>query len=279
MRNRVRAHKARRRFGQNFLVDRRIVADLLAAIDLRPGDRVVEIGPGLGALTEPMLEQLETLDAIEIDRDLVAELAARFHSHRLRIHQGDALRFEFCSLGTGLRVVGNLPYNISSPLLFHLAEAAECLRDCHLMLQREVVDRIVAEPGGKQYGRLSVMLQYRFRAARLLRIPAGAFRPVPKVESAFLRLVPHRPPALQVADQRVFAAVVAKAFNQRRKTLRNALRELITADEISALKIEPGTRAETLPIEAFVRLADYIFAQQTGSQGSPRLEQSAGAAG
>ena len=221
---------------------------------------MVEIGPGLGALTEPLLERVEALDVVEIDRDLAAALAIRFPPERLRIHQADALAFDFCALGPELRVVGNLPYNISSPLLFHLAAMTGCLRDCHFMLQREVVERIVAEPGGRVYGRLSVMLQYRFRAQRLLRVPAGAFRPAPKVESAFLRLVPHRPLPVAARDERVLAEVVARSFGQRRKTLRNALRELLEADELAALGVDPGRRAETLPVEAFVRIADRVAA-------------------
>ncbi len=253
-------HRARRRFGQNFLVDRGVVARLVAAIGPHPDDHMVEIGPGLGALTEPLLERLAALDVVEIDRDLTAALANRFPPERVRIHQADALAFDFCTLGPDLRVVGNLPYNISSPLLFHLAGMSDCLRDCHFMLQREVVDRIVAEPGGKVYGRLSVMLQYRFVAQRLLRVPAGAFRPAPKVESAFLRLVPHRPLPVAALDERVFAEVVARSFGQRRKTLRNALRGLVEADELAALGIDPGRRAETLPVEAFVRIADRVAA-------------------
>ena len=235
---------------------------LVAAIEPRSGDRIVEIGPGEGALTEPLLERVAVMDAVEIDRDLAVALSARFPPDRLRVHVADALRFDFCALGSRLRVIGNLPYHISSPLLFHLAQATACLRDCHFMLQREVVERIVAAPGSKQYGRLSVMLQYRFQVQRLLRVPAGAFRPVPKVESAFIRLVPHRPLPVEAADERVFASVVAKAFGQRRKMLRNALRELISADELTALGIDPALRAERLSVEAFVRIADWIATEQ-----------------
>jgi 16S rRNA (adenine1518-N6/adenine1519-N6)-dimethyltransferase len=252
------AHRPRKRFSQNFLVDRRVATKLVALIAPQPGDRVVEIGPGEGALTGPLVERLGRMDAVEIDRNLAAALSVRFPPDRLRVHVGDALRFDFCALGSQLRVVGNLPYHICSPLLFRLVEAVACLRDCHFMLQREVVDRIVAAPGSKQYGRLSVMLQYRFRVQRLLRVPAGAFRPAPKVESAFVRLVPHRPLPFQAADERVLASVVAKAFGQRRKTLRNALREVIGADDLAALGIEPALRAERLPVEAFVRIADRI---------------------
>jgi 16S rRNA (adenine1518-N6/adenine1519-N6)-dimethyltransferase len=257
-------HEPRRRFGQNFLVDRSVVASLVAAIDPQREERMVEIGPGLGALTEPLLARLDVLHVVEIDRDLAARLSARFPPERLRIWQADALAFDFCALGPDLRVVGNLPYNISSPLLFHLAGMAACLRDCHFMLQREVVDRMVAAPGGKEYGRLSVMLQYRFQAQRLLRVAPGAFRPAPKVESAFVRLVPHRPLPLQAADESVLAQVVARAFGQRRKTLRNALRELIDAQDLAALGIDPGLRAETLPVEAFVRIADRVATCRAG---------------
>ncbi len=254
----MQAHRARRRFSQNFLVDRGVVARLIDAIGPRAGERVVEIGPGLGALTAPLLERLDALDVVEIDRDLAAALTLRFPPERLRIHQADALAFDFCALGRDLRVVGNLPYNISSPLLFHLSAMAGCLCDCHFMLQREVVDRIVAAPGTKVYGRLSVMLQYRFRAERLLRVPAGAFRPAPRVESAFLRLVPHRPLPVAALDEQVFGEVVARSFGQRRKTLRNALRELIDAKDLAALGVDPGRRAETLPVEMFVRIADRV---------------------
>jgi 16S rRNA (adenine1518-N6/adenine1519-N6)-dimethyltransferase len=257
-------HEPRRRFGQNFLVDRSVVASLVVVIDPQREERMVEIGPGLGALTEPLLARLDVLHVVEIDRDLAARLSARFPPERLRIWQADALAFDFCALGPDLRVVGNLPYNISSPLLFHLAGMAACLRDCHFMLQREVVDRMVAAPGGKEYGRLSVMLQYRFQAQRLLRVAPGAFRPAPKVESAFVRLVPHRPLPLQAADESVLAQVVARAFGQRRKTLRNALRELIDAQDLAALGIDPGLRAETLPVEAFVRIADRVATCRAG---------------
>ncbi len=255
----VAGHVPRKRFGQNFLVDQGVVEKIIDAIDPRAEDRMVEIGPGLGVLTEPLLARLRELHAIEIDRDLAAGLAERFAPQRLHIHRCDALRFDFCSLGTDLRVVGNLPYNISSPLLFHLAQAAGCVRDCHVMLQREVADRIVAAPGGRAYGRLSVMLQYRFAVQRLLLVPAGAFRPAPKVESAFLRLMPHRP--LEAADDATFAAVVAKAFGQRRKTLRNALRELLSSEQIKQAGVDPGLRPEALTVAAFVRIADRVVAQ------------------
>ena len=254
-------HRPRKRFGQNFLVDRGIVAKILTAIDPKPEDQVVEIGPGLGALTEPLLARLTRLDVVEIDRDLAGRLAARFSPERLRIHVGDALAFEFCALGSNLRVVGNLPYNISTPLLFHLGASAHCLRDCHFMLQREVVQRMAAQPGGKEYGRLTVMLQYRFQVEKLMRVPAGAFNPAPNVESAFVRLIPHRPLPSLAANETLFAELVRRAFTQRRKTLRNALRELASGEELSALGIDPGLRPEMLSVAEFVRIANALAAR------------------
>jgi 16S rRNA (adenine1518-N6/adenine1519-N6)-dimethyltransferase len=221
----------------------------------------VEIGPGRGALTLPLLERLESLDVVEIDRDLAAALRARFSPERLRVHEGDALDFDFASLGSDLRIVGNLPYNISSPLLFHLAGVTAHLRDCHFMLQREVVERMAAPPGSKAYGRLSVMLQYRFRVEKLLRVPPGAFLPVPQVESAFVRLVPHRVLPHAAADEELFGTLVARAFGQRRKTLRNAVRELLEEADIRAAGIDPSLRPEMLSVEQFVRLADRATAR------------------
>jgi 16S rRNA (adenine1518-N6/adenine1519-N6)-dimethyltransferase len=249
------AHVPRRRFGQNFLVSAGVVRKIVDAIAPAPGDRVLEIGPGQGALTGPLLEHLASIDVVEIDRDLAAGLRARFAAERLRVHEGDALAFDFCTLGAQLRVVGNLPYNISSPLLFRLAAVTHCLRDCHFMLQREVVERMAAQPGGKVYGRLSVMLQYRFKVEKLLRVPAGAFLPVPQVESALVRLVPHAVLPWTAVEEPAFAAVVAQAFSQRRKTLRNALSALLSEQEIRAAGIDPGLRPEMLGVAEFVQLA------------------------
>jgi 16S rRNA (adenine1518-N6/adenine1519-N6)-dimethyltransferase len=254
-------HVPRKRFGQHFLVDPTVVASILEAISPQAGDHVVEIGPGLGALTEPLLQRLPSLDAVEVDRDLAAALAARFGPERLRMHVADALQFDFCALGAPLRVVGNLPYNISTPLLFHLAGCIACLQDCHFMLQREVVERIAAKPGGKDYGRLSVMLQYRFEARELLRVAAGAFRPVPAVESTLVRLTPRRPLPWPARDEGLLAALVAKAFTQRRKTLRNALRDRVEESDFYAAQIDPGQRPEALSVAQFVRLADVVSAK------------------
>jgi len=259
-------HVPRKRFGQNFLVSPGIVARIVELIAPAEGDRIVEVGPGRGALTAPLLERMPSLDVVEIDRDLASDLRARFPSERLRVHEGDALAFDFCALGTNLRVVGNLPYNISSPLLFHLAAAAGCLRDCHFMLQREVVERMAAAPGSKVYGRLSVMLQYRFAVEKLLRVPPGAFLPVPQVESAFVRLVPHRALPHPARDERAFGALVAQAFSQRRKTLRNAIREMLPEESIRAAGIDPSLRPEMLSVEQFVRLADVKIHEDLGAR-------------
>jgi len=257
----MHGHQARKRFGQNFLVDRAYIDRIVRAIDPQSDDRMVEIGPGLGALTAPLLDRLDVLHVIEIDRDIVARLAAEFPPERLIVHQGDALKFDLTSLGPGLRVVGNLPYNISSPLLFHAAECAGGIRDCHFMLQREVVDRMAAAPGSKVYGRLSVMLQYRFRVEKLFNVPAGAFRPTPQVDSAFVRLVPHATLPSPASDERLLAQMVLKAFTQRRKTVRNALSEFASAEELSACGIDPRLRPEELSLDDFVRLANAVAAR------------------
>jgi 16S rRNA (adenine1518-N6/adenine1519-N6)-dimethyltransferase len=251
-------HVPRRRFGQNFLVDRHYIERIVAAIDPRPGENIVEIGPGLAALTALLIERAGSIAAIEIDRDLAARLRERFASPALRLAEADALEFDFGSLGGDLRVVGNLPYNISSPLLFRLADHAQHLRDAHVMLQREVVARMIAAPATADYGRLTVMLQTRFAVTRLFTVPAGAFRPAPKVESAVARLVPLRDAAPVIDDFALFARLVAAAFGQRRKTLRNALSGLASAADLEAVGVAPGARGETLAVDAFVRLANAI---------------------
>lgn len=249
-------HAPRKRFGQNFLVDQGIIAAIVQAIDPRPQDTLVEIGPGLGALTEPLLERLEHLHVVEIDRDLIVRLKQRHARERLTLHEGDALKFDFGSLGPRLRVAGNLPYNISTPLLFHLASFADRIWDMHFMLQKEVVERMVAEPGEPAYGRLSVMLQYRFYLEWLIDVPPESFNPPPKVQSAVVRLMPKPREELQVRHPEQLALVVAAAFSQRRKMLRNTLKGLFSDSELEALDISPAARAEELPLEAFVRLAN-----------------------
>ena len=258
-------HVPRKRFGQHFLVDRHYIARIVAAIAPARGDKMVEIGPGLGALTEPLLAALDHLHVVEIDRDIVARLAAAHPAARLTIHQGDALAFDFGRLGPDLRVVGNLPYNISTPLLFHLATHAKQVRDMSFMLQREVVERMVAAPSSPDYGRLSVMLQYRFAMQRLFTVPPGAFRPPPKVESAIVHMLPLPAGAPRARNEAVFGALVAAGFGQRRKTLRNTLKAWLSADDFAALGIDAGLRAENLSVADFIALADFAGARESHS--------------
>ena len=253
------SHQPRKRFGQHFLHDPGVIRRIVAAIGPQPGDRLVEIGPGEGAITFELLRAVGRLDAVELDRDLVEPLRERSRGiGELVVHGADALRFDFCALATGgakVRLVGNLPYNISTPLLFHLLDQSHCIRDMHFMLQKEVVERMAAGPGGKDYGRLSVMLQARCTVIPLFAIGPGAFRPPPRVDSAIVRLVPLAQPP-DIADQAVFARLVAAAFAQRRKTLRNGLKGLLSAEAIAGLGIDPGARAEQLALDDFVRLAN-----------------------
>jgi 16S rRNA (adenine1518-N6/adenine1519-N6)-dimethyltransferase len=252
--------RARKRFGQHFLTDRHYLERIVAAIDPQPGDTVLEIGPGPGALTAELAPRVTHLHVVEIDRDLAAALRGRFQPDRVTVHEGDALDFDLGGLPPGMRVVGNLPYNISTPILFHMAASAGRIRDCVFMLQREVVERMVAAPGTSDYGRLSVALQYRFAMALALRVPAGAFTPPPKVESAVVRMRPLGPDRLRAADDGAFDRIVAAAFSQRRKTLRNALRALGAETALAAAGIDPGRRGETLGVAEFVALADAFSA-------------------
>jgi 16S rRNA (adenine1518-N6/adenine1519-N6)-dimethyltransferase len=254
----MRGHIVRKRFGQNFLVDRHYIDRIVAAIDPQPDDNLVEIGPGLGALTRPLLERVKRLTVIEIDRDLAARIAGEFSPDRLTLHTVDALRFDFATLGGELRIIGNLPYNISTPLLFHLARLGTRLRDLTVMLQREVVWRMVAAPATPEYGRLSVMLQARFRVERLFAVPAGAFHPPPKVESAVARLAPLGASQPHIVDEALFAQVVSAAFGQRRKTLRNALQPWAGPEDLQRAGVDPGARGETLAVSDFVRLANAL---------------------
>lgn len=253
-------HRPRKRFGQNFLQDSVIIERIVAAISPSKSDHLVEIGPGLGAMTRALLPLCGEMDVIELDRDLIPRLEQEISPLGiLHIHQHDALSFDFCQLsveGEAIRVVGNLPYNISTPLLFHLVEHKTCLQDMHFMLQKEVVDRIVAEPGSKRYGRLSVMLQYHFQTQKLFIVAPGAFYPPPKVDSAIVRLRPYAEPPFSVQDENDLALVVTQAFSQRRKTLRNTLKPLLDQDAITAIDIDPARRPETLSVEEFCRLSD-----------------------
>ena len=255
-------HIARKRFGQNFLHDPGVIAKIIQAIDPQPGDRIVEIGPGQAALTAPLIKKVGHVHAIEIDRDLAAKLREHFAESELAITEQDVLRTSFSvlsdQLGGPLRIVGNLPYNISSPILFHLLESAEHVIDQHLMLQKEVVDRMIAAHGSKIYGRLSVMLQARYRMTRCVIVPPGAFSPAPKVDSAVIRMVPLPAAAVQVQDWPIFAAVVAMAFSQRRKMLRNTLAAYAAMLDWNALDISPTQRAEELSVGHFVALANSV---------------------
>lgn len=253
------SHRARKRFGQNFLHDPGVIQRIVTAIRPRPGEHVVEIGPGQGALTGDLLASGCRLDAIELDRDLVPELRARFGDNPLfRLHEADALRFNFDELvedGSRLRLVGNLPYNISTPLIFHLLETTSHIEDMHFMLQREVVQRLAAQPGSKAWGKLGVMAQFHCDVEALFEVPPGAFKPAPKVVSAIVRLTP-KPGTRDPAQESRLRRIVTAAFSQRRKTLRNTLRDLIDVQQLEALAISPGARAETLTLEQFIAISN-----------------------
>lgn len=264
-------HAPRKRFGQNFLRDPAIVQRIVMAVNPRPGDRLVEIGPGEGAMTAALLKTGHPLDAVEIDRDLAAHLRQRFAGHpEFRLHLADALRFDFAALGavSKLRIVGNLPYNISTPLLFHLLDQAGHIVDMHFMLQREVVDRLCAAPGGADYGRLSIMTQYHCRAEKLFEVYPESFFPPPKVVSAVVRLVPHNCPPVD-ADPLALGKVVATAFAQRRKTLRNALRGLFDEGELRDANVDPNARAETLRLDQYADLANRWMEKSRAAAPSP----------
>lgn len=254
-------HHARKRFGQHFLHDEPVIQRLLMAIAPQPGQHLVEIGPGRGVLTEPLLAAVGELDAVELDRDLVADLQTRLAGSGLHLHAADALAFDFAALRTDdrlLRIVGNLPYNISTPLLFHLLTQADVIADMHFMLQKEVVQRMAAEPGGRDYGRLSVMVQTVCQVESLFTVGAHAFHPAPKVDSAVVRLVPYAQPPVAIDDQAQFTHLVAQAFSQRRKTLRNSLRGGLDASAIQAAGIDPSARPEVLSPQDFATLSNYV---------------------
>lgn len=258
-------HQPRKRFGQNFLRDHRIISDILAHAHPQPGERWLEIGPGLGALTKPLLECGVQLDVVELDRDLVVRLQKQFaHYSNLTIHSADALAFDFTALvqpGQKLRVIGNLPYNISTPLMFHLLETTDCVEDMIFMLQKEVVERICAEAGSKKYGRLSVMMQYFCETEWLFDVPPECFDPPPQVTSAIVRLVPHANPPVSIADFAAFSQLVTQAFSQRRKTLRNSLKNLLAAEQIAGLGIDDNLRAESITLEEFAVLSNFATSQ------------------
>ncbi len=256
------SHTPRKRFGQHFLIDQQVISDIVTAVAPRRDAKVVEIGPGLGALTEPLLQRLDHLHVIEIDRDIVARLKRLHSPQHLSIHEGDALSFDFATLPGGddvpWQLVGNLPYNISTPLLFHLAGFAGRVIDMHFMLQKEVVDRLVAAPGTADYGRLSVMLQYRFVIDALFDVPPECFDPPPKVDSAVLRMIPRPAEALNARSEATLSTLVAAAFAQRRKMLRNNLKGVVDGALFEQLHIAPSARAEELSLSDYIRLAKAV---------------------
>ena len=257
-------HIAKKRFGQNFLTDQGVITSLIEAINPQMDQTIVEIGPGLGALTKPLLAKIPHLHVVEIDRDIVAWMQAEYAkpaytSNTVTIHNVDALKFQFTSLGENLRVTGNLPYNISTPILFHLLNNLSQISDMHFMLQKEVVERMVALPSTPAYGRLSVMLQYHLAMEYLITVPPEAFEPAPKVESAFVRCVPHTTLPHIAKNEALFAKVVLAAFGQRRKTLRNTLKGLLDDAGFATLNINPQLRAENLSVAQFVSISNYLI--------------------
>ncbi|QTN42919.1 16S rRNA (adenine(1518)-N(6)/adenine(1519)-N(6))-dimethyltransferase RsmA [Marinobacter salsuginis] len=268
-------HQARKRFGQNFLHDPGTIERIIRAINPKPDDAIVEIGPGLGALTEEILAVNPRLQVVELDRDLIPVLRTKFFNYpEFRIHEADALKFDFSQLMVDrpLRIIGNLPYNISTPLIFHLLSQAGVVQDMHFMLQKEVVQRMAAVPGDNNYGRLGIMTQYFCRVQPLFEVGPGAFRPAPKVDSAIVRLVPHKTLPHPVKDLATLQAVVRTAFNARRKTLRKALGGMVSVEQLQSLGINDGLRPENLGLADYVAIADLLFEEK--GAGSPANEVS-----
>ena len=267
MSNKVhQGHRARKRFGQNFLHDGGVIDAIVGAIHPQSGQALVEIGPGLAALTEPVAQACGALHVVELDRDLADRLESHpFLSSKLTVHRADALKFNFSelsdTLGKPLRVFGNLPYNISTPLIFHLLDQVGRIEDMHFMLQKEVVDRMCAEPGSKAFGRLSVMIQQACDVTPVLQVPPGAFTPPPKVTSAVVRLQPVAKPELAVTSRKVLNHVCLTGFNQRRKTVRNNFKEIVSEAQLELLGINPGARPETLRVEDFCHIANWLAEQ------------------
>jgi 16S rRNA (adenine1518-N6/adenine1519-N6)-dimethyltransferase len=256
-------HIAKKRFGQNFLTDQGVIYSLTEAISPKVDDLMVEIGPGLGALTQPLLKKLNHLHVVEIDRDIISWMESFYPKEKVTIHNSDALKFNFDELAklspnNKIRVTGNLPYNISTPILFHLLENVDSIIDMHFMLQKEVVERMVAAPSTSEYGRLSVMLQYRLKMEYLITVPPEAFDPAPKVESAFVRCIPHQILPYTAKNEVLFGKIVTAAFGQRRKTLRNTLKEYLDDAGFTAVCIDSRLRAENLSVEQFVSIANFL---------------------
>lgn len=260
--NQYYQHTPRKRFGQHFLTDENVIKQIVYAINPKPCQNLVEIGPGLGALTTHILPLCKKLNVVELDRDVIAPLKETCQPlGELTVYQQDVLQFDFNQLikeAEPLRIIGNLPYNISTPLIFHLLNYHADIQDMHFMLQKEVVDRLVATPGKKDYGRLSIMLQYYCNAINLFEVPPGAFSPPPKVNSAVVRLIPHTTPPFKANNKKWLDDIVRAAFSQRRKTLRNCLKHIASSEELISLDIDPNARPETLSVEEFVRISNNI---------------------
>lgn len=259
----MQKYQTKKRFGQHFLHDQQVIERIIHAINPAPDLHLLEIGPGLGALTFPLLKRVEHIHVVDIDRDIIAHLTS-LNDPRLSIHEIDALKLNLADLNIQsipLRIVGNLPYNISTPLIFHLLESSEMIQDMHFMLQKEVVDRMSAEPNTKLYGRLSVMVQYHCATETLFNVGPGAFNPPPKVDSAIVRLRPWQTKPFPATDVKHLRKVVTAAFSLRRKTLRNSLKNTCSVADIEAAGIDPSARAETLAVEDYVRLSNYLLTQ------------------
>ena len=260
------SHRPRKRFGQHFLTSPEVIEQIVSAVSPREGETIVEIGPGRAAITAPLVSVATEFHAIEFDRDLVAELKTKYAGNdRVTIHEADALEFDFSTLGNKLRIVGNLPYNISTPLLFHLLNFKTCISDAHFMLQKEVVDRMCAGPGNKSYGRLTVMLGCQMEMVPLFDVPPESFSPPPKVMSSVIRMRPIPEPGIEVQDPDLLTSIVRAAFSRRRKTLRNALQGEVEAEDLAAVDIDPGARPEQVPIADWVALANHIAANQSSA--------------
>jgi len=259
-------HRARKRFGQHFLTDQHIIDQIISAVAPQKNEHLVEIGPGTGVLTRPLLAQINSLDVIELDRDLAANLRREFSPEILHVHEIDVLNFSFHSLVKGqekIRLIGNLPYNISTPLIFLLLDESDVISDMTFMLQKEVADRMTAEAGSKQYGRLSVMLQYQCDTEFLFDVPPESFDPPPKVMSSIIHLTPKAQP-LHLKDKQLFDKLVKQAFSQRRKTLHNVLKDLVNDKELEAVGLSPKVRSDTITMEEYVKLANYLARNITG---------------
>ena len=251
-------HIAKKKFGQNFLKDAAIIHSIIQSINPLPNDLLIEIGPGLGALTKPLLEKTNRLLAIELDRDIVSWMENEYSKKNITIFNEDVLNFNFNQFDQKIRIVGNLPYNISTPILFKCIDNILNIKDLHFMLQKEVVDRMVAIPSSPEYGRLSVMLQYYFAMEHLVDVPKESFEPEPKVESSFVRLIPYEQYPFIANNIEQFARIVKEAFSQRRKTIRNTLKSFISENDFEKIGINPQLRAENLSVSDFVKISNYL---------------------